>query len=281
MPADTENRDGEELIIETRLLIHRENGWVARPYYWADVTDAKIAITGKTIEDMTTTHKGEVKTFSYSVPKASACTSCHSVVPLSQGADDIRQPIFKPIGPKARNLNIEHVYSDSTANQLQYLADNQVLVGLPTDLSIIDKVDIFNDDLDIEMLPHEQVMATARAYLDINCAHCHRSELTIPEENYAGPAGGSGLQLEYNRDYAENPQRFGVCKVAVAGGHADYPYDVIPGSSDKSYLLFRMSTNDQRHRMPELGRSTVHTEGVNLVKYWIDNLTRADCSETP
>ena len=121
-------------------------------------------------------------------------------------------------------------------------------------------------------------MDTARAYLDINCAHCHRSELTIPEANYAGPAGGSGLQLEYNRDYAENPQRFGVCKVAVAGGHADYPADVIPGSSDKSYLLFRMSTNEQRHRMPELGRSTVHAEGVNLVKYWIDNLTRADCS---
>ena len=182
-----------------------------------------------------------MKTFSYSVPKASACTSCHSVVPLSQGADDIRQPIFKPIGPKARNLNIEHVYSDSTANQLQYLADNQVLVGLPADFSTVDKVDIFNDDLDITTLPHEQVMDTARAYLDINCAHCHRSELTISEANYAGPAGGSGLQLEYNRDYAENPQRFGVCKVAVAGGHADYPADVIPGSSDKSYLLFRMS----------------------------------------
>ncbi len=279
MPADTANRDGEELLIETRLLIHRDNGWVARPYYWEDTSDAKIAITGKTIENMTTIHKGEVKTFSYGVPKASACTSCHSVVPVSQGADDIRQPIFKPIGPKARNLNFDHVYNDTTANQLQYLADNQVLVGLPSDLSTVDNVDIFNDDMDISALPHEQVMDTARAYLDVNCAHCHRSELTIPEANYAGTAGGSGLQLEYNRDYAENPQRFGVCKIAVAGGHEDYPADVIPGSSDKSYLLFRMSTNDQRHRMPELGRSTVHAEGVNLVKYWIDNLTRADCSE--
>lgn len=278
MPADTANRDGEELIIETRILIHRESGWVARPYYWADTTDAKIAITGKIIENMTTTHKGEVKNFSYSVPKASACTSCHSVVPLIQGQSDTRQPIFKPIGPKARNLNIDHVYDDITANQLQYLADNQVLVGLPTDLSTVDKIERFNDDLNIETLPHEQVMNTARAYLDVNCAHCHRSELTLPEENYAGPAGGSGLQVEYNRDYTENPQRFGVCKVAVAGGHADYPADVIPGSPDKSYLLFRMSTNEPRHRMPELGRSTIHTEGVALINYWIKYLSLADCS---
>jgi len=279
MPANTADRDGEELIIETRLLIHRESGWVARPYYWADTTDAKIAITGKTIEGMTTTHKGELKTFSYSVPKASACTSCHSVVPLIQGADDMRQPIFKPIGPKARNLNIDHVYKDNTANQLQYLSDNQVLIGLPADLSTIDKYSQFSDDDNLETLPHEQVMDTARAYLDINCAHCHRSELTIPEENYAGPAGGSGLQMEYNRDYAENPQRFGTCKIAVAGGHEDYPADVIPGSPESSYLLFRMNTNIQRHRMPELGRSTIHQEGVALINYWIKHLPQADCSK--
>ncbi|MGB1262512.1 MAG: SO2930 family diheme c-type cytochrome [Cognaticolwellia sp.] len=278
MPTDTADRDGEELIIETRLLIRRDNGWVARPYYWADTTDAKIAITGKNIENMTTTHKGELKTFNYSVPKASDCTSCHSVVPLSQGPDDTRQPIFKPLGPKARNLNFDHVYADTTANQLQYLADNQVLTGLPSDLSTIDKIEQYSDFDDIETLPHDQVMNTARSYLDNNCAHCHRSELTLPEDNYAGPAGGSGLQMEYNRDYAENPQRFGTCKVAVAGGHEDYPADVIPGSPEDSYLLFRMNTNIQRHRMPELGRSTIHSEGVDLISYWIKNLPTADCS---
>ena len=193
-------------------------------------------------------------------------------------ADDTRQPIFKPIGPKARNLNIDHVYNDTTANQLKYLADNEVLIGLPSDLTTIDKIEPFSDDDDLTTLPHEQVMNTSRAYLDTNCAHCHRSELTIPEENYAGPAGGSGLQMEYNRVYQDNPQRFGTCKIAVAGGHEDYPADVIPGSPEMSYLLFRMNTNIQRHRMPELGRSTIHGEGVALIDYWIKHLPLADCS---
>ncbi|UZE96193.1 hypothetical protein [Alkalimarinus alittae] len=36
---------------------------------------------------------------------------------------------------------------------------------------------------------------------------------------------------------------------------------------------------NQRHRMPELGRSTVHTEGVSLLQAWINNLPAA--SYTP
>ena len=84
--------------------------------------------------------------------------------------------------------------------------------------------------------------------------------------------------MEYNREYADNPAKFGTCKVAVAGGHGDYPYDVIPQNADESYLLFRMNTNDSRHRMPELGRATVHDEGVALIEAWINSLPAASCT---
>jgi len=281
MPDNTSFRDGNELIIETRLLILRESGWVARPYYWETTNEATLAITGKSIPNMTTVHNGEELNFTYGVPKASSCTSCHSVVPLLQGPDDTREAIFKPIGPKARFLNNDYDYNGTIENQLVYWQQQGKLKDLPSNFGNVPQAPAFNDLSDLSQLSDDELHDNAKAYLDINCAHCHRSELTLPEDLYAGPAGGSGLQVEYNRAYEDNPTKFGACKIPVAGGHSDYSADVVPLDADDSYLLFRMSTTDERHRMPELGRSTVHAEGVALIRKWINNLAAESCSPTP
>jgi len=281
MPANTSFRNGSELLIETRLLIHRDTGWVARPYYWDTASDASLAITGKSIPNMTTNHNGVNLNFTYEVPKASSCTSCHSVVPLLQGPTDKRQSIFKPIGPKARFLNKDYDYNGMVANQLDHWEQLGKLSNLPVNRALISKAPLFDDTMDFNSLTINQLNDSAKAYLDINCAHCHRSELSLPEPLYAGPAGGSGLQVEYNRPYADDPGKFGVCKVAVAGGHPNYSADVVPKNANDSYLLFRMMTTDKRHRMPELGRSAVHAEGVALIRRWINNLPPASCSPAP
>ena len=151
------------------------------------------------------------------------------------------------------------------------------MTGLPDDMSSVMKATQFDDSVVATGLSNEGLDDTAKAYLDINCAHCHRNALTLGE-GFSGPAGSSGLQMEYNRVYADDPTKFGTCKVAVAGGDDDYPYDVIPQDSGNSYLLFRMNTNDSRHRMPELGRATIHDEGVALIREWIDRLPAASCT---
>lgn len=279
LPENTAMRDGEELVIETRLLIHRADGWVALPYYWSSESDATLAIAGKRLTDLTTiNNQGQTLTFDYAVPKAADCTSCHSIVPDLADSDDDREQIFLPIGPKARYLNSDHTYPDGTVyNQLQYWAEGELLTGLPADFQSVEQAPVFNDLTHIASLSDSELDDKARAYLDINCAHCHRADLTLPAD-YAGAAGSSGVQLEYNRVYADAPGKFGVCKDPVAGGKAGYPYDVIPGNADESYLLFRLSTMDSRHKMPELGRSTVHQEGVELIRTWIDQLPSASCS---
>ncbi|SDW27945.1 SO2930 family diheme c-type cytochrome [Marinobacter mobilis] len=278
LPENTAFRDGAELVIETRLLIHRNDGWIAIPYYWSSESDATLAISGKTLTDVTTSHNGVDVTFSYSVPAASDCTSCHAVVPLLDGPDDKREQIFLPIGPKARYLNWDYTYEDGTVyNQLQFWTENGLLEGLPVDMQTVERAPRFTDTTNISALSGAGLHDTAKAYLDINCAHCHRSELTLPDK-YAGAAGGSGLQVEYNRAYEENPGKFGTCKTPVAGGHPDYPRDVVPGAPDDSYLYFRITTNDNRHRMPELARNVVHQEGAQLIRSWIDQLPRASCS---
>jgi uncharacterized repeat protein (TIGR03806 family) len=274
MPENTAFRDGAELLIETRLLIHRQNGWVALPYYWDpedNGDDASLAPLGEDIANMTTSHNGVDLDFTYSVPDWTACTSCHTR--LSEG-----ESTFMPIGPKARFLNKDFTYDDSqVANQLTYWAEGGILTGLPDDMSSIMKATSFDDSIVASNLSDEALNDTAKAYLDINCAHCHRNELTLGE-GFSGPAGSSGLQVEYNRPYADDPTKFGTCKVAVAGGDDDYPFDVIPQDSGNSYLLFRMNTNDSRHRMPELGRATIHDEGVALIRAWIDSLPAASCT---
>ena len=173
---------------------------------------------------------------------------------------------------------LDFTYQDSqVANQLSYWAEGGILEDLPIDMSTVMKTALFDDTVVATALTSDVLNDTAKAYLDINCAHCHRNELTLGA-GYSGPAGSSGLQVEYNRPYADNPAKFGTCKVAVAGGDNNYPYDVIPKSPESSYLLFRMNTNDSRHRMPELGRATIHTEGVALISAWIDNLPNASCT---
>ncbi|MBU2953715.1 SO2930 family diheme c-type cytochrome [Marinobacter sp. F3R08] len=282
LPENTAMRDGAELVIETRLLIHRADGWIALPYYWSSESDATLAIAGKRLTGLTTVNnQGQTLSFDYSVPKAADCTSCHSIVPDLAGPDDQREQVFLPIGPKARYLNKDVTYPDGTVyNQLQYWAEGELLSGLPADFNQVEKAAVFNDETNISSISSSELNAKARAYLDINCAHCHRADLTLPPD-YAGPAGSSGVQLEYNRNYDDSPGKFGVCKDPVAGGKEGYPYDVIPGNADESYLLFRTETTDSRHKMPELGRSTVHREGVELLRSWINQLPRASCSPDP
>jgi uncharacterized repeat protein (TIGR03806 family) len=289
MPADTASRGVNETNIETRLLIHRANGWTALPYYWDSASDASYIVTGKTIADVTITHDGAPLTFDYGVPQKNQCTNCHAVVPVLDKNDptDNRKSIFKPIGPKARFLNTDYDYGTQIKNQLTHWEDEGILTSSPVDKTSISSAPIFKDATDISTLTNEELTVMARGYLDINCAHCHRDGLTIPTPNYAGAAGDSGLTVEFNRDFDTEPGRFGVCKTAVAGGYpADeggynqYPRDVIPEHADRSYLLYRMNTNDGRHKMPELGRASIHTEGVELIRAWINALPTNNCGLT-
>ena len=103
------------------------------------------------------------------------------------------------------------------------------------------------------------VDSRARAWLEVNCAHCH---------NPAGPAKNSGLDL---RVAAREPAHFGVFKSPVAAGRGtgNRLYDIVPGKPDESILLYRMESTDPGVMMPELGRQRVDARGVALIREWI------------
>jgi hypothetical protein len=65
--------------------------------------------------------------------------------------------------------------------------------------------------------------------------------------------------------------KLGFCKQPVAAGKGtgNRLYDIAPGQADASVLMFRMDSDDPSVMMPELGRSVVHAEGVQLIRDWI------------
>ncbi len=236
-------------LIETRLLVRRESGWIAFPYVWDDdQRDATLQRIGALVPLDLVDASGASEELAYQVPDQNQCASCHNTDNLAR--------TLQPIGPKARHLNRDFDYAGGRANQLEKLAAAGYLSGAPA--AAPRAADARDAQADIA--------ARARAYLDINCGHCHSAK---------GPANTSGLFL----DVAHEPGiHFGICKQPVAAGKGtgNRLYDIKPGDAAGSVLLYRMESTDPAVMMPELGRSVAHREGARLVGEWIDSL-RGSC----
>jgi parallel beta-helix repeat protein len=257
MPNDFLNAGAGEVIIETRLLIRREKGWAALPYTWReDGTDADLTVAGGT-RQLTWIHSdGSTRSTNYEIPDTNQCKTCHSITRAETGSGVNTETVLELIGPKARFLNQDNVYDGQIVNQLTHMDQQGVLVGLPADLESIDTVPNWQDTA-------ASLEDRAKGYLDINCAHCHRP---------AGFASNSALFLDYWRDVDTS---YGLCKtpVAAGAGSGGLQYDIVPGDSANSITTYRMDSNAPDVRMPEIGRSIIHTEGVALVEEWINSLS--------
>ena len=235
-------------LIETRVLAHRDDGWVALPYVWNDEqTEAELKRAGDLIQlTLMDDTGGQDTPFPYVVPNSNQCAGCH--------ATNHTTGVIQPIGPKARHLNADVDLGDEVVPQLDHWVD----VGLIADTDVLaDAPEVAAwDDADASL------DARARAYLDINCSHCH---------NKNGPADTSGLFLESTTEYGP---RLGVCKgpVAAGTGTGNRRVGIAPGEPDESIFVFRMTTTDPGAMMPELGRAIVHQDGVDLITEWIASL---------
>jgi hypothetical protein len=64
--------------------------------------------------------------------------------------------------------------------------------------------------------------------------------------------------------------------VAAGRGSGGLEFDIVPGAPDASILLHRMRSTDPGVTMPELGRSSVHDAGVDLIRAWIAVMPEQD-----
>ena len=217
----------DQRFIETRVLLHRASGWVALPYRWnPEQTEARLALAGARIP--LTRPDGEQ--ISYRIPNKNECKTCHS-----------KDGEVIPIGPKARNLPVKFLSDLVVSGQLD---------AMPTGA---DTIPHWNDRAGGDVTP------LARAYLDVNCAHCHQP---------GGMASNSGLDLRWEQD---DPHALGVHKPPVAAGRGagGLKVSIEPGAPDRSIIVHRMGSTEAGVAMPEIGKSTVDNDGVAVVSQWI------------
>lgn len=241
----TDMRHPEQNVrfLETRLLIHKTNGWVALPYVWnAAQTEARLSPIGETIPTDFTGEDGAPTHLDWAVPNVNQCKGCHD----HAGA-------IIPIGPTAANLNRSMVYSQNAESQLAHWLNAGLLDRVPADAPHFARAyDPASGTLD----------ERARAYLQVNCAHCHNPD---------GPAHTSGLDLRYSQT---DPAEWGVLKrpVAAGRGSADLDFDIAPDHPEASIIPHRMASTDPGEMMPELGRSVTDQRAVALIRDWIAHM---------
>ena len=248
-PADFSTPAADMRLLETRLLIHEEEGWVGLPYIWNEQqSEAELEIVGGPLDVSWLDGGGRRVEHTYRVPNVNQCKTCHR----TDGEHVL------PIGPRAGQLNRDFVYAAEDGrpgraeNQLDRWRRIGFLEGAPQ-LSEAPRVPVWNDP------STGSVAERARTWLDINCAHCH---------NLTGSGRTSGLDLRAEHD---DRTRLGIYKHPVAAGRGagDRLYGVVPGKPEESILVYRLDSVDPGVMMPELGRALVDTEAVDLVREWI------------
>ncbi|MBX3412239.1 MAG: hypothetical protein KF708_05930 [Pirellulales bacterium] len=254
-PHDMRDPSQGERLLETRILVHEESGWVGLPYLWnEEQTEATLQLGGRIMPVSWTHTDGAERKIDYLVPNANQCKGCHKV----------EDNIMRPIGPKGSQLNGDFVYAGGSENQLTHWTKAGALSGAPAPADA-PRMAVWDD-------PHSGTLdERARAWLDVNCAHCH---------NGRGPARNSGLDLSVAQ---AEPFKFGIFKPPVAAGRGSggLKYDIVPGEPDQSILAFRIASSEADVMMPELGKRLVHEEGVELIREWIAAMPAETSAKSP
>jgi hypothetical protein len=155
-----------------------------------------------------------------------------------------------PIGPKPANLYMM-MKDDQLLNQLDHFVENGILNEY--DYSVTQIPDYSDSTLD--------PIIRGRAYLDANCAFCHRQ---------GGTSNANGLYI--NWDYEGERIHTGIFKIPTNYNAPGLQYDIVPGNPDESILLYRMTQTEAPDVMPQIGRSINHDGGIEIIREYISNL---------
>ena len=219
--------------IETQLMHYDGQAWLAYTYLWnAEQTDATLAEDrSKTI----TIDLGDEKKH-WSISNRGDCMVCHS------NANDML------LGFKPSQLRKE---IEGHEDQLGHLYEMGLFEQEPKREKTL-------------VSPHDDsanLQDRARAYLHLNCAHCHRTQ-----------GGGSvPMNAVYSADNKatrmldERPSQgdFGIDDARV----------VAPGDPYRSVLLYRFAKLGPGH-MPKLGGLEIDQQGATLLHDWIASLEK-------
>jgi putative heme-binding domain-containing protein len=234
--------------VETQLLHFDGQEWRAYSYLWQeDQTDAVLVPADGTTLTLRYRHPywNREEDFRYRIHSRTECLTCHN--PWAGFA-----LAFRP-----EQLAAPH----KSLNPIEFLRRVAVLEARDGSRASIDL-----SDLSISGLPSmEETSASAkdriRAYMDVNCAHCHQFN-----------AGGT---VDMTLRWIDQPKEMKVLDVVPAKGEFEIPGAKIiaPGRPHASILAYRMATAGSG-RMPHLGSSCVDVRALAAIDSWVASINR-------
>ncbi len=237
---ELETAPGVSTRIETRVLVNRTSGWEGYSYRWNESGTEATLLPGADTRVLTITDAGgATSSQTWPFPSREDCMRCHTAV-----AGFV-------LGVRTDQINREFAYPLRSDNQLRAW----------------DHIGLFTDAIPaaatLDALPHphdatQPLDARARAYLDVNCAMCHR------------PGGPTAVNLDLRRATAQGAME--LFDVVPSDGSLGLPNErrAVGGAKESSTLWERMRLRNSL-AMPPLGSNEVDTAGVALVGDWIDS----------
>jgi uncharacterized repeat protein (TIGR03806 family) len=231
--------------LETRLLVRRTNGAVyGVTYKWRpDNSDADL-LTDNLTENISVATATGTRTQTWYYPNQIDCLICHT--PASGFV----------LGLNTRQLNGNFSYAATAQSDNQLRALNRLGVLNPA----IDEGAISNfarlSALTNAGAPLEERF---RSYLDVNCAECHRP-------------GGSGVTMDARYDTPLANQKLINAPASRGTVGSENAHIITPHDPNRSVLLARMNTTNALFKMPQVGRSLIDTNAVQLTTEWINSL---------
>ena len=237
--------------IETQILHFDGIEWMPYTYQWNDEqTDALLVGapgTERTFDVADSAASGGKRQQTWRFAGRAECQRCHNK--WSGPAIAFNTP----------QLNKSHEHGGSTISQLDALAQMKLF---EQPIAVDKKQPKLANPHDASA-PQED---RARAYLHVNCAHCHRL--------HAGSAVLSKMPFDLPLDKTD---MIGVRPTqGTFGIHAAQV--ISPGDPFRSVLLYRMSKLGGG-RMPHLGSTEVDRAGIELIHKWIKELPPESASD--
>jgi uncharacterized repeat protein (TIGR03806 family) len=206
-------------IIETRLLVKEAGLWNTATYLWNEAQTDAVRLENRLDTPVHWTDQNGVSmSIDYTVPSSNDCLVCHQ-----------KHQIITPLGPTQRNLNRLVDRGGYEVNQLA----NLITRGA---------IDPFTVDSDLTMVDYKEQSASledrARAYLAMNCAHCHQP---------------GGWEAASDRDF-------------------DFRYTTGLKDSGILYSEEKLSRVLRSGDMPFIGTTMLDHEGIDLILDYLDAL---------
>ena len=238
-----------ERPVETQILHQDEDVWRAYTYIWnEDGTDAILASS-----------EGEQRKYSVIDPDSpdgtrqqtwhfsgrSECMICHS------------KRARHVLGFDEQQLTRQHTYGEVVDDQLHTLTHINLFVSEPKASA---------SPLRSPWDNHGSVQQRARAYLDVNCAHCHGH----------GGAGTAQFRLQAELKLDET----GLLDSTLTQGNFGIRDARLIAAGDpyRSVLFYRMAKLG-RGRMPHIGSWVIDQQGLQLLYDWITEIPSVDADE--